>query len=38
MGVLGSIFFSEHGHVAYETEGNDEYNRIQVKIQPTLKL
>ena len=23
--------FSEHGHVAYQIEGDNEYNRIQVK-------
>ena len=26
------IFFSEHDHVAYPIKGNDESNRIQVKI------
>ena len=26
--------FSEHGHVAYQIEGGDEWNRIQVKFSP----
>ena len=26
--------FSEHGHVAYQIEGDGEYKRIQVKILP----
>ena len=33
-GALGvprrSIFFSKHGHVAYQIDGDDEQNRIQV--------
>ena len=27
----GSIFFFKHGHVAYQTDGDDEQNRMQVK-------
>ena len=30
-GCLGSIFFSKHGRVAYQIEGDDEQNWIQVK-------
>ena len=31
-GAWGSkMYFAEHGHVAYHIEGDDEYNRIQVK-------
>ena len=26
----GSIFFFKHGHVAYQIEGDDKQNRIQV--------
>ena len=25
------IFFSKHGHVVYQIDGDDEQNRIQVK-------
>ena len=27
-------FFFEHGHVAYQIEGDDEQNRMQVKFSP----
>ena len=27
----GSFIFSKHGHSAYQIDGNDEQNRIQVK-------
>ena len=26
------IFFSEHGHIAYQIEGNDECNNMQAYI------
>ena len=33
LGMLGSkIKFFEYGHVAYQIEGNDELNKIQVQI------
>ena len=28
---VSKIFFSKHGHVAYQINGNDEQNRMQVK-------
>ena len=28
----GSIFAFKHGHVAYQIDGDDKQNRIQVKI------
>ena len=34
-GCLGGQFlFSKHGRVAYQTEGDGEQNRIQVKCSP----
>ena len=33
-GCLGSIFFPKHGRVAYQIEGDDEQNGIQVKFSP----
>ena len=33
-GCLGSIFFLKHGRVAYQIEGGDEQNGIQVKFSP----
>ena len=27
----GSIFFFKHGHVAYQMDGDDKQNRMQVK-------
>ena len=33
-GCLGSIFFSKHGRVAYQIEGDGEQNGIQVKFSP----
>ena len=30
----GQIFFSKHGRVAYQIEGDDEQNGIQVKFSP----
>ena len=29
-----NFFFFEHGHVAYQIDGDDEYNRMQVKCSP----
>ena len=35
LGLLGGQFrFSKHGRVAYQTEGDGEQNRIQVKCSP----
>ena len=34
----GSIFFFKHGHVAYQIEGDDEQNRMQVAYYPRVKL
>ena len=34
LGLLGVNFFSKHGHVAYQIEGDDEQNGIQVKFSP----
>ena len=34
LGLLGGQFFSKHGRVAYQTEGDGEQNRIQVKCLP----
>ena len=31
LGVAWGIFFSKHGGVAYQIEGDDEQNGIQVK-------
>ena len=36
LGALGvprgsKIYFSKHGHVAYQIDGDDEQNRMQVK-------
>ena len=28
----------KHGHVAYQIDGNDEQNRMQVKFHPRVKL
>ena len=28
------IIFSKHGHVAYQIEGDDKRNRIQVNLSP----
>ena len=33
-GCFGSNFFSKHGRVAYQIEGDDEQTRIQVKFSP----
>ena len=34
-GPRGSIFFfSEHGHVAYQIDRDDEQNRMQVQFSP----
>ena len=30
----GQIFFFEHGHVAYQIDGDDEKNRMQVQFSP----
>ena len=32
-----NIFF-KHGHVAYQIEGDDEQNKMQVKLHPRVKL
>ena len=34
LGCLGSIVFPKHGRVAYQIEGDDEQNGIQVKSSP----
>ena len=34
----GSKKNSQHGHVAYQIEKDDEYNTIQVKFYPRVKL
>ena len=34
LGLLGVNFFSKHGCVAYQIEGDDEQNWIQVKFSP----
>ena len=31
-------FFSKHGNVAYQYDGDDEPNRMQVKFYPRVKL
>ena len=31
-----NIFFSEHGHVAYQIKGNETYNRMHVNICPYI--
>ena len=31
LGCRGGLFF-KHGHVAYQNDGDDEQNRMQVKI------
>ena len=31
---MWSIFFFIHGHVAYQIDGNDEQNRMQVAFSP----
>ena len=33
-GCWGSIFFPKHGRVAYQIEGDDAQNGIQVKFSP----
>ena len=32
LGVPRGSFFFKHGHVAYQIEGDDKQNRIQVKV------
>ena len=34
LGLLGVNFFPKHGRVAYQIEGDDEQNEIQVKFSP----
>ena len=34
LGLLGVIFFPKYGRVAYQIEGDDEQNGIQVKYSP----
>ena len=34
LGVARGQFFSKHGRVAYQIEGDDEQNAIQVKFSP----
>ena len=34
LGVAWGQFFSKHGRVAYQIEGDDEQNLIQVKFSP----
>ena len=31
-------FFFKHGHVAYQIEGDDEQNKMQVNFHPRVKL
>ena len=37
-GAQGVKFFFKHGHVAYQIEGDDEQNRMQVTFYPRVKL
>ena len=34
LGLLGVNFFFKHGRVAYQIEGDDEQNGLQVKFSP----
>ena len=34
LGVAWGHFFPKHGHVAYQIEGDDEQNGMQVKFPP----
>ena len=34
LGLLVGLFFSKHGHVAYQIEGDGEQNGEQVKCSP----
>ena len=34
----GLIFFFKHGHVAYQIDGDNKENRMQVKFHPRVKL
>ena len=36
-GVI-QLFFFKHSHVAYQIDGDDEQNRMQVNIYPMAKL
>ena len=36
-GAQGLIFF-KHGHVAYQIDGDDEQNKMQVNFYPSVKL
>ena len=39
MGAGGqSLIFFKHGHVAYQIDGYDEQNRMQVNFHPRVKL
>ena len=38
LGCLGVNFFSKHGRVAYQSEGDGEQNGIQVNFHPMVKL
>ena len=38
LGVNFLFFFSKHGRAAYQTKGDGEQNRIQVKCHPMVKL
>ena len=37
-GVKGSKKNFKHGHVAYQIDVDDEYNRMQIKFRPRVKL
>ena len=37
-GCLGGHFFFKHGHVAYQIDGDDEQNRMQVNFYPRVEL
>ena len=34
----GQTFFFKHGHVAYQIDGDDEQNKMQVTFHPRVKL
>ena len=38
VGPKGSYFFFKHGHVAYQIDGNDKQNKMQVQFYPRVKL
>ena len=38
LGAQGVNFFFKHGHVAYQIDGDDEQNRMQINFHPRVKL